>query len=186
MHWHTGTYRHAHMHKLTHALECATASACPHASACAHARMHYTHACTTHTQTHINTLHKHSLSLSLSLSLTHTHTHTQHTHVNKHCICAHTRILTQILAHVQALGKLPTGVGAGMTIIILERVWGYPVLVFMNLGSGVSTVRYGNTRFSQGCFKDNGIAVAACEVAACGLYHHIQILYCYVSFKVGV
>jgi hypothetical protein len=60
--WHAGTYRHAHMHTLTRALECATVSACPHASACAHVRMHCTY-----TQTHINTH---------TLSHTHTHTHT--------------------------------------------------------------------------------------------------------------
>jgi len=87
-HWQPGTYRHAHMHKLTCARLCATASACLHASACAQARMHYTL----------------SLSLSLSLSLTHTHTHTRtntfiQTHVNKHCICVHTRILTPILTN---------------------------------------------------------------------------------------
>jgi len=46
MHWHTGTYRHAHMHKLTRALECATASACQLVYV-------HTHACTTHTQTRV-------------------------------------------------------------------------------------------------------------------------------------
>jgi len=72
-HWHAGTYRHAHMHKLTHAL-----------NAQAHVHMH---ACTTHANTHQHT-HSHTQ--------THINTNTQ---VNKHCICAHTHILTHILTH---------------------------------------------------------------------------------------
>jgi len=87
-----GKDMHTCMHKPTRALERATASACPHASTCAHACMHYAHAYTHQ--------HTHSLSLSLSLSLSHTHTHKHtYTHVNKHCVCAHTRILTHIIMH---------------------------------------------------------------------------------------
>jgi len=113
-HWPAGTYRHAHMHKLTRALECATASACPHASACAHARMLYTHA-NTHQHTH-------------SLTLTHIH---KQKNTSKQALYmrarAHTNTNTN--THVQALDKLPTGVGAGIAKILLERVWDCPRLL---------------------------------------------------------
>jgi hypothetical protein len=116
---------HTCMHKLTRALECATTSVCPHASACEHACMHYTHA-----NTH-------------SLILTHTHKHKQ---ARKQALYkranAHTNTHTN--THVRALGKLPTGVGAGTAQILLEGVRGYPglLLIIMNFGSQTNIVRY--------------------------------------------
>jgi len=66
---HALVYRHAHMHKLTRALECATTSVCPHASTCAHAHMHFTHASAcAHAHMHFTHANTHQR--------THTHSHT--------------------------------------------------------------------------------------------------------------
>ena len=111
-----------------HALACRHIQACTHAqadtclecaSACPHARMHYTRK---HTSTH---------------TLPHTNTH-KHKHTSKQALYmrAHAHTNTYINTHVQALGKLPTGVGAGIAKNFLKRVRGCPglLLIFMSFG----------------------------------------------------
>jgi len=79
-------------------------SSCPcHHDSCTQAIQATTH---WHTGAYMHALHTRKQT-STTQTLNHTNTH-----VNKHCICAHTRILnTHTNAHVQAVGELPTGKG---------------------------------------------------------------------------